>query len=122
MLVTVGITYSLAEWTGTFGPRELVDDAGEGEVEGQERRRMSGCSQNIKKKCKITPNKMPATDKEAYLVVAEVQTSGESVGILLSCFVCFCFSQLHSSIHFPAQTLCSCVEGAPGFLSLHFPT
>lgn len=44
------------------------------------------------KKCKITPNKMPATDKEAYLVVAEVQTSGESVGILLSCFVFLFFS------------------------------
>lgn len=87
-------------------------------------RKGEGCldAHKTSKKCKITPNKMPATDKEAYLVVAEVQTSGESVGILLSCFVCFCFSQLHSSIHFPTQTLCSCVEGAPGFLSLHFPT
>lgn len=82
--------------------------------EGQERRKMSGCSQSIRKG-RITPNKMPAIDKEACLVVAEVQTSGESVGF-------YCFSQLHSSIHFPTQTLCDCIEGAPGFLFLRFPT
>lgn len=59
--------------------------------EGQERRRMSGCSQNIKN-CRITPNKMSATDKEACLVVAEVQTSGESVGLLLFFLFVFFFS------------------------------
>lgn len=73
---------------------------------------------------RITSNKAPATDKEA---VAEVHTSGERgfclfvYFLLLLLFVCL-FSQLHPSICSPTQTLCACAEGAPGFLSLSFPT
>lgn len=39
LLITVGITHSLAEWTRTFGLRKLVDDAGVG---GQEMRDKKG--------------------------------------------------------------------------------
>lgn len=63
-----------------------------------------GCrdAHRASEKYRITSNEMPATDKEACLVVAEVQTSGERVGffVLFSFSVLFCllFSQPHSSV------------------------
>lgn len=86
-----------------------------------------GCrdAHRASEKYQITSKEMPATDKEACLVVAEVQTSGERVGffVLFSFSVLFCFVVFSTTLFcFPTQTLCACTEGAPGFLSLRFPT
>ena len=79
MLVKVGVTHLLAERIGTSVWGKLVDDSGRG-------KKGEGCpgGHRASENYRITSNKMPATDKEACLVVAEVPTSGKRVLSFLS--------------------------------------